>query len=131
MEEDSLKRILIVDDEPLILQAFSKILRTEGVEVKTVATGKEALEEISSCFYDLCFLDIHLLDAPGLAIMKDVKDLSPRTYVAIMTSSYLDDDMKRDIDEGADYFVPKPFDISRIKEIARSALQTGEAVQRE
>jgi len=41
-----------------------------------------------------------------------------------MTSSYLDDDMKKVIDESADYFVPKPFDISRIKEIARSVLKT-------
>jgi len=122
MGKDSPKRILIVDDEPLICQTLSKMLNSEGVEVKTVTSGKEALEEVNSNFYDLCFLDINLLDAAGLAIMKDVKSLSPGTSVAIMTSSYLDDDMKRVIDERADYFVPKPFDISRIKEIARSAL---------
>ena len=122
MEKDNPKRILIVDDEPLIRQALSKMLSTEDVEVKTVTTGKEALDEINSAFYDLCFLDINLLDAAGLAIMKDVRDLSPRTSVVIMTSSYLDDDVKKAIEDGADYFVPKPFDISQIKEIARSAL---------
>jgi len=77
MGKDSLNRILIVDDERLIRQALSKTLNTEGVEVKTVTSGKEALDEIRSSFYDLCFLDINLVDAAGLAIMKTVRDLPP------------------------------------------------------
>ncbi len=112
------KRILIVDDEQLILEGLSKALhkfRDFHGEIKTVENGKNAIEEISRCFYDICFLDIKLPDLSGLDVMKNINEISPETSVVIMTSLVINDDMKKTIEEGASLFIPKPFDLSQIK----------------
>jgi len=117
-----MKRILIVDDEPLVLYGLSKTVH-DLAEVKTVTTGEEAILELRSFFYDLCFLDIHLPDMNGLDVMKKVKEISPETKIIIMTASHVNDDMKRAIAAGADYFLAKPFKLPQIKMIAKRALE--------
>lgn len=119
-----MKRILIVDDEPLILYGIAKTLRGLA-EVKTVTTGDGAISEVRAFFYDLCFLDIYLPDMNGLDVMKRVKEISPETRIAIMTASHVNDDMKRAIEDGADYFVAKPFKLPQILVIAERALEVG------
>lgn len=120
-----MKRILIVDDETLIRYGLLRALRGDDVEVKAVKTGEEALAEIGSSFYDLCFLDINLPDADGLDIMKKIKELSPDTKVTIISGCVLNEHMKREIASGAYMFVPKPFDLFQIKGIAEKALGGG------
>ncbi|GAB4388374.1 MAG: hypothetical protein Kow0025_07250 [Thermodesulfovibrionales bacterium] len=121
-------KILVVDDEPLILYAISKALH-DSAEVKTVATAEEALEEISSDRYDLCFLDIFLPGLNGLDAMKRINEISPHTKVAIMTASHLDDDMKQAIRKSAFQFISKPFTLVQIKEVARQALDKPDALK--
>ena len=123
MKENPAKRILIVDDDPLILYAISKAICRDGVEIDAVSTGEEAIARINSCPYDLCFLDIYLPDLDGLSILYRLKEISPETKVVIMTASYVDDDMKKAIDDNADYFIPKPFEIFQIRAITESALK--------
>lgn len=119
-----MKRILIVDDEPLVLYGLSKTLH-DLAEVKTVLTGEEAILEFRSRFYDLCFLDIYLPDMNGLDVMRHIIEISPKTKVAIMTASHVDDNLKREIEAEADYFIAKPFRVSQIKMIAKRALKKG------
>lgn len=121
-----MKRILIVDDDKLILSALSKTLQTHYPEVKAVSTGNDALSEISSYFYPLCFLDVSLPDSDGLQVMKKIKEISPETKVVIMTAELMDADMEREIHEGAFYFLVKPFDISEVKAITKQALEKTE-----
>ncbi len=119
-----MKRILIVDDEPLVLYGLSKTLR-DLAAVKTVTKGEEAVLEVRSFFYDLCFLDIYLPDMNGLDVMKRVREISPETRIAVMTASHVNEDMKRAIEDGADYFVTKPFKLPQIRVIAERALEGG------
>jgi CheY-like chemotaxis protein len=117
-----MKRILIVDDEQLILYGLSKTLHGLA-EVRTVATGREALLEVRSSFYDLCFLDIYLPDINGLVVMKKIKEISSETKVVIMTASQVNDHIKRAIEARADFFIAKPFKLPQIKVIAERALE--------
>ncbi len=121
-----IKRILIVDDEPLILselpKALYKLCDFRG-EIKTVETGKNAIDEISLCFYDICFLDIDLPDLNGLDVMKKINEISPKTSVAIITALAMNGNMKRTIEEGASLFIPKPFDLSLIKVFMKQVLE--------
>jgi DNA-binding NtrC family response regulator len=110
-------RILIVDDEPIVRFVLSLLFKKTS-EVKSVASAEEALSEIESQFYDLCFLDITLPGMNGLDAMKKINDLSPNTKVAIMTGNTLNEEMKIQIDSLAYDFVEKPFGLSRIREIA-------------
>jgi DNA-binding NtrC family response regulator len=109
-------RILVVDDEPLIRDFLCRFL-DKNSSVMTVGSAEEALEEIRTQHYDLCFLDDILPRMNGMEAMKIIKELSPNTKVAIMSGSYLCEDMKRQIAEAALEFIEKPFELSRIREI--------------
>jgi DNA-binding NtrC family response regulator len=120
-----MKKILIVDDEELICWGLSRIIHnlvTFDSDIKTVNNAKDAAAEIASCKYDLCFFDIHIPDGDGLDLMKRTKQSSPGTKVVMMTSYELDDSEKKDIQDNAYSFVPKPFDLVQLKEIVESAL---------
>lgn len=122
-------RILIVDDEPLILSSVARALR-DSAEVKTVASASEALEEVKSCHYNLCFLDILLPDMNGLEVLGRINEISPDTKVTLMTASDLEESMRKAAREKAYRFITKPFSLTQIKEIAHQALEeTSRAAQ--
>lgn len=113
-------RILLVDDENLILYSLSKTLKNDGSEVKAVANGKDALNEIRSSPYDICFLDVNLPDSNGLDLMKLVREISPSTRVVIMTAVDLNDGQMKCVQSNAGYFLPKPFDLDEVRSIVHS-----------
>jgi DNA-binding NtrC family response regulator len=109
-------RILVVDDNSLILMSLSRFLKKKAV-VKTVASAEEAIDEIVAQHYDLCFLDITLPGMTGLDALKIIKELSPTTKVTIMTGNFLDEAMKRNIEDTAYALIEKPFELLHIKEV--------------
>ena len=116
-KDGKLLRVLVVDDEPLIREVLCRFL-DKNSSAMTVGSAEEALEEIRTQHYDLCFLDVILPGMNGMEAIKIIKELSPSTKVAIMSGGYLCEDMKRQIAESALEFIEKPFDLSRIREIA-------------
>ena len=112
--DDTTLRVLVVDDEPLILYGISRFLHGRAA-VKTVATAEEAIYEIVAQQCDLCFLDINLPGMTGLDAMKIINELSPTTKVAIMTGNLLDEAMKMHIEDTAYAFIEKPFSLSHIR----------------
>ena len=125
------KKILVVDDDQLILYGLRKALQNNVYQVDTAATFDDAITHFSSCPYDLCLLDIHLPDGDGLQLMKIIKDICPESKIIVMTASYISDDelsdnIKQALENGACYFIPKPFDLANLKEIVLQALRQGE-----
>ncbi len=118
-----MKRILVADDENLILYSLSSMLQNHQTEVKTVKNGIEALREIGNHFYDICFLDIHLPDLNGMDVMKTIKDVSPATKIIMMTGGDLDDTTMRFIQENASLFLSKPFDLELVKDSVEKILE--------
>lgn len=121
------KKILVVDDDELVLYGLEKALGFEGVSVATAATASEAVLKLSSCPYDLCLLDVHLPDFSGMVLMKIIKDICPKVRVIIMTASYIDDqslgeDIKTAMACGVCQFVTKPFDLHELKDLVLQAL---------
>ena len=115
-KEGTTLRVLVVDDEPLILYSLSRFLKKKAA-VKTVASAEEAIDEIVAQHYDLCFLDITLPGMTGLDALKIIKELSPITKVAIMTGNFLDETMTRQIEETAYALIEKPFELLHIQEV--------------
>ena len=115
-KDGKILRVLVVDDEPLILDVISRFLNP-SVVVKTVTSAEEALDEIMAQHYDLCFLDISLPGMTGLDAMKIIKELSPTTKVALMTGGHLNEAMERKIEGTAYAFIQKPFELIHIKKI--------------
>ena len=122
-KEGTTLRVLVVDDEPLILYSLSRFLKKKAA-VKTVASAEEAIDEIVAQHYDLCFLDITLPGMTGLDALKIIKELSPITKVTIMTGNFLDETMTRQIEETAYAFIEKPFELLHIQEIVNRVATT-------
>jgi DNA-binding response OmpR family regulator len=110
-------KILLVDDENLILYSLAATLRHDGSEVITVASGKDALSEIRHSPYDICFLDVNLPDANGFDLMKTVREISPATRIIIMTAVDLNDVQMRYLHNNACHFLPKPFNLEDVRSL--------------
>jgi DNA-binding response OmpR family regulator len=78
-------QILIVDDEPRLLDSLTVILDANQYEVKTASCGQDALTLLTQNQFDLAILDLHLPDKPGVEIMDDIKAYSPDTLVIFIT----------------------------------------------
>jgi DNA-binding NtrC family response regulator len=118
-----MKRILIVDDELLLLQGLGKALQTDATEVVTVETGEAALKEVSSSEFHLCFLDVFLPDMNGTEVLKRIAVLSPKTKVIMMTAGSINNPMKEAIEKIAYMFITKPFDLLQVKMLAKRIIE--------
>ncbi|RJQ49018.1 MAG: response regulator [Nitrospiraceae bacterium] len=113
------KKILIVDDEINFLyglsRALNKYCRYNG-DIMTVNNGMKAMDAINSCAFDICFLDLNLPDISGFEIMRRINNISPKTKIAIMSGSFLTDEMKEQIKGGSSIFFSKPIELDQIKD---------------
>ncbi len=104
-------RILIVDDDPGILRAVARILGRRH-HVVTAASGEEALEAARALQPDLAIVDIRLPAMNGFEVTRTLKAEQPDVEAILMTGNAEEPDetLIRAIDEGAFYFIQKPFD---------------------
>lgn len=124
-------KILLVDDENLILYSLAAALRHDGSEVVTVANGTDALGEIRRSSYDICFLDVNLPDANGLDLMKTVQEISPATRIIIMTAVDLNEQQMRYLHNTACHFLPKPFNLEDVRSLVDNISRTERAAAHE
>ncbi len=106
--------ILFVDDEEVIRQSFSYELQMEGFQVKTAASGEEAIEILGQERFDLVVTDLMMSGIDGFGVLKATKKLAPMTGVIILTGY---GDMRSAIDAlrlGADDFTLKPCEIEEL-----------------
>ena len=124
-----MERALVIDDDQLIHYAISKALHPYFPEVKAVSTSEDALREVSSCSYGLCFLNIALPGLHGVPLLKKIRERSPDTKIVIMTGDPIDDATKKELEGCFFCLLPKPFEISELKAVAQHAqspVQIGE-----
>ncbi|MGQ9688848.1 MAG: sigma-54-dependent transcriptional regulator [Desulfobaccales bacterium] len=115
--------ILLVDDEPQILQALSGLLNDEDFEVLTAADGETALSLVREELPDLVLLDIALPGRDGLDILKELKELYP-TLPVIMISAYGSvENAVKATRLGAYDFIEKPPHADKILLTVRNALE--------
>ena len=115
-----MKKILIVDDEPGIVEEVKSFFEEEGYEVFAADTGKEGMEALERYRPDLVLVDMKLPDMSGLNILRFSKTTYPEIKV-IVNTGYVD---QVTIDEaeklGRDAFLQKPFNLEFLQsEIAR------------
>lgn len=117
-------RILLVDDEPLILKGLRFSLQQEGYEIDQAADGEEALDKILSNPYDLILLDVMLPKLSGIEVCQRVRETSD-VPIIMLTAKGEDMDKILGLEYGADDYMTKPFNIlevkARIKTILRRA----------
>jgi DNA-binding NtrC family response regulator len=114
-----MKRVLIVDDETFLLQGLGRALQNPATYVRMVETAADALVEIASSAYQLCFLDIYLPGMDGIKVLEKIKEISPKTKVVIMTAGVVNNEMQGVIENSAYMFITKPFDLLQVKMIMK------------
>ncbi len=110
-------RVLIVEDDDHIAMAIEWVLGREGLVHDRVASGQEALPRIRETLPDLVLLDVMLPEVSGHDICRDLRrdpSLSD-VRVLMMTARGSAQDRRRAMDEGADAFVSKPFDVKDLR----------------
>src|SRR3954449_9611443 len=80
------QRILVVDDEPSIVDAVATALRYEGYEVEEAATGRDALAGVARREPDLVVLDWMLPDVPGIEVGKRMRERGFKTAILFLTA---------------------------------------------
>ncbi|HLT77540.1 MAG TPA: response regulator [Ferrovibrio sp.] len=106
-----LRRILIAEDEPYIVESLTFLLSREGHQVTAVGDGAAVLPAITRSRPDLLILDIMLPTANGFEILAEIRhNMALKTLpVMVLTAKGQDADRRRMTDLGVDDFVTKPF----------------------
>jgi CheY-like chemotaxis protein len=115
-------RILAVDDEPVILDSFRKILVLAGFAVDTVETGQEALSLVRKNDYDFVFTDLKMPGMDGLDVAKGVHHLRPDIDIAIITGYGTVESAVDAMRFGAVDYVQKPFTEDELVEFVNRLL---------
>jgi two-component system OmpR family response regulator len=134
-EQPQKRRILVVDDEPSIVDSVSTSLRYEGFDVEEATTGRKALAAAQERTPDLIVLDVMLPDLDGLEVTRRLRADGIRTPVLFLTARDALDDKLAGLTVGGDDYVTKPFSlaevIARIRVILRRSLgEEGDGVLR-
>ena len=114
--------ILVVDDEPSILQSISGILSDEGFEVTTASNGYEALKRIETESPDLVLLDIWMPGLDGIETLKEIKKTNPHIQVIVITGHGTIETAVKATKIGAFDLIEKPLSIDKIIVAINNAL---------
>ena len=110
----SRQRILVVDDEPSIVDAVATALRYEGYEVEEASTGLEALAAVGREEPDLIVLDWMLPDIDGVEVGRRLRERGFRMAVLFLTAKDATEDKVEALRAGGDDYVTKPFSLAEI-----------------
>jgi two-component system OmpR family response regulator len=128
--DGSAVRVLVVDDEPSLSELLQMALRYEGWEIRTAASGTEALRVAKDFRPDAVVLDIMLPDMDGLAVMHRLR-ADADTPVLFLTAKDAVADRVAGLTAGGDDYVTKPFSleevVARLRSLVRRALAAGNA----
>ena len=108
------KRVLVVDDEKLIVKGIRFSLEQDGMEVDCAYDGEEALEMAQQNHYAIILLDIMLPKLTGLEVCQQIRDFS-NVPIVMLTAKGEDMDKILGLEYGADDYITKPFNILEVK----------------
>ena len=116
------KRILLVDDEPLILKGLKFALEQDGYETESAEDGEIALEKLRKGGFDLVLLDVMLPKMSGMEVCQAVREKSD-VPIIMLTAKGEDMDKILGLEYGADDYMTKPFNILEVKARIKSILR--------
>ncbi|RXG27521.1 response regulator transcription factor [Leeuwenhoekiella palythoae] len=116
-------KILIIEDEPQMLDNMRRTLEQEQYLVESAATYTEALDKIGAYAYDCILLDVMLPDGNGLKILKELKAQQKEEGVIIVSANDSLDDRIEGLNLGADDYLPKPFHMAELRARVQAVLR--------
>ncbi len=112
-----MSKILVVDDEPVIVNLLKKFLEKKNYDVVTASNGMEAIEKVKGEKPKVVLLDIYMPGKSGLEVLKEIKQYDKKIGV-IMVTAVTDEAVGRNaLDLGAFDYIIKPFDLDYLEKV--------------
>lgn len=118
------KKVLVVDDEKLIVKGIRFSLMQDGLEVDCAYDGEEALDMAKENAYDLILLDVMLPKMDGFEVCQQIREFSD-VPIIMLTAKGDDMDKILGLDNGADDYITKPFNILEVKARIKAIMRRG------
>lgn len=125
------KNILVIDDEPIVLDSCRKILRQEGFEVMGAMNGREGLKKIEEDKYDAVLVDWKLPEIDGMEVLRIIKKNHPDVIVVMITGYPSVESAVKAMKLGVSDYVSKPFTPDELKEVLVKAIEHSRTVKKE
>ena len=125
------QRVLVVDDEPSIVDAVATCLRYEGFDVEEAVTGRAALAKAQGSPPDLIVLDVMLPDLDGIEVTRRLRADGIHTPVLFLTARDSVEDRVAGLTVGGDDYVTKPFALAEIVARTRAILRRTDRTERQ
>jgi len=109
-------KVLLVDDEPDILEVIQDRLEAYGFAVVTAANGREALAKLAAEKFDGVFMDVKMPEMDGIEALEEIRKTDPHIPIIIVTSSSTREAAVATLAKGANEYILKPFEWSELKE---------------
>src|SRR5262245_44442212 len=120
------RRVLLVDDEPNLVDAVRLYLEMEGYVILTAMSGQEALDKLRDLLPDLVVLDVMMPGMDGFDTLREIRKLS-NVPVIMLTARGEEDDKVRGLRLGADDYVAKPFSQRELSSRVQAVLRRAES----
>lgn len=116
-------KLLVVDDEAVIIKALSKYLIQEGYQVDQASDGYQAIELVKETNYDLILTDLKMPQMDGITLVREIKKRSPETVCIVMTGYGSIPSAVEAMKVGAFHYITKPFELEDVGLIIKKALE--------
>jgi DNA-binding NtrC family response regulator len=116
-------RILIIDDDENIRRVLETILTDEGYSVETADTATRGIEKSESGFYNVALVDVRLPDMEGIELLPKLRSTKPKMRKIIVTGYPTLQNAISAVNNGANAYVMKPFDVEKILNTIKEQLQ--------
>jgi two-component system response regulator PilR (NtrC family) len=117
-----LNSILIVDDDTGVRMMLSSVLNDEGYVVGAVENGKQAIKICEKSLFDVALIDIELPDMKGTELLNRLKNMQPKMIRIIITGHPSLESAMKAVNERADGYVLKPFEVKELLQTIRRLL---------
>lgn len=116
-------KILVVDDEPIVIRSTKRILGAEGYDVDGASGGREAIIMMEKKNYDLVLTDLKMPEVDGITLMRWIRKSRPETGIVVITGYPSQETIKEALELGIIDYVPKPFTPAVLLDVTHRALE--------
>ena len=117
------KKVLAIDDEPIVLDSIRKILIQEGFDVTTTLNGREGIQWAMSNHFDIVLTDVRMPNVSGKIVLREIKRAKPALPVVIVTGYTSVQSAIQSLKLGAANVLEKPFSPDELVQVVKAAME--------
>ena len=121
-----IKKILIVDDDRVVLASCRRILESEGYAVNLTSSAKEAIQMLEKKKFDLLLVDVIMPEYDGMYLIGNVRENLPHLPILVMSGYPTPETISSGMRMGATHFIPKPFTPDELIKAVHKAMAEGQ-----